>query len=66
MATTNTAAANMDGAITDVEGVRLGHWTSRRRATGCTVVLTEAGAKLKAGDGNKDVAKVNGGRANGA
>ena len=44
MATSNTAVANSDGAITDVEGVRLGHWTSRRRATGCTVVLTEAGA----------------------
>ena len=44
MAITNTAVANTDGAITDVEGVRLGHWTSRRRATGCTVVLTEAGA----------------------
>ena len=29
-------------------------------------VLTEAGAKLKAGDGNKDVAKVDGGRTNGA
>ena len=29
-------------------------------------VLTEAGAKLKAGDGNKDVAKVNGNRTNGA
>ena len=29
-------------------------------------VLTEAGAKLKAGDGNKDVAKVDGDRANGA
>ena len=29
-------------------------------------VLTEAGAKLKAGDGNKDVAKVDGDRTNGA
>ena len=29
-------------------------------------VLTEAGAKLKAGDGNKDVAKVDGNRTNGA
>jgi L-aminopeptidase/D-esterase-like protein len=42
MATT-TSTTNGDGAITDVEGVRLGHWTSRRLATGCTVVLTEAG-----------------------
>ena len=35
---------NPAGAITDVDGVRLGHWTDTRRATGCTVVLTEAGA----------------------
>ena len=29
-------------AITDVRGVRVGHWTSRRAATGCTVVLCES------------------------
>ena len=28
-------------AITDVRGVRVGHWTSRRKATGCTVILCE-------------------------
>ena len=28
-------------AITDVRGVRVGHWTSRRAATGCTVILCE-------------------------
>ena len=28
-------------AITDVRGVRVGHWTSRRQATGCTVILCE-------------------------
>jgi len=28
-------------AITDVRGVRVGHWTSRRNATGCTVILCE-------------------------
>ena len=28
-------------AITDVQDVRVGHWTSRRRATGCTVILCE-------------------------
>ena len=44
MLTSDTRTANGDGAITNVEGVRLGHWTSRRQATGCTVVLTEAGA----------------------
>ena len=32
------------GSITDVPGVLVGHWTSDRRPTGCTVVLTEAGA----------------------
>ena len=28
-------------AITDVPGVRVGHYTDRRRATGCTVILCE-------------------------
>ncbi|HYZ63393.1 MAG TPA: P1 family peptidase, partial [Acetobacteraceae bacterium] len=32
------------GSITDVPGVRVGHYTDTRRPTGCTVVLTEAGA----------------------
>lgn len=31
-------------AITDVPGIKVGHWTNRRAATGCTVVLCEAGA----------------------
>lgn len=31
-------------AITDVPGVKVGHWTDRRAATGCTVVLYEPGA----------------------
>ncbi len=31
-------------AITDVRGIRVGHWTSRRWATGCTVVICAAGA----------------------
>ena len=31
-------------AITDIPGIRVGHWTDRRAATGCTVVLCEAGA----------------------
>ncbi len=30
-------------AITDVPGIRVGHWTNRRAATGCTVVLSMAG-----------------------
>lgn len=31
-------------AITDVPGIKVGHWTDRRAATGCTVVLYEEGA----------------------
>ena len=32
------------GSLTDVPGLKVGHWTSDRRPTGCTVVLAEAGA----------------------
>ncbi|MCK9520292.1 MAG: P1 family peptidase [Dehalococcoidia bacterium] len=31
-------------AITDVKGIRVGHWSDRRAATGCTVVLCEESA----------------------
>jgi L-aminopeptidase/D-esterase-like protein len=31
-------------AITDIAGLRVGHWSNRRAATGCTVVLCEKGA----------------------
>jgi L-aminopeptidase/D-esterase-like protein len=31
-------------SITDIPGIRVGHWTDRRAATGCTVVLCEKGA----------------------
>jgi len=31
-------------AITAIPGLRVGHWTNRRAATGCTVVLCEGGA----------------------
>ena len=31
-------------AITDVAGIRVGHWTDRRAVTGCTVILCERGA----------------------
>ncbi len=34
----------LGGAITDVAGVRIGHFTDARRPTGCTVVLTTEGA----------------------
>src|SRR5574341_888775 len=36
--------ANAEGALTDVAGVAVGHFTDSRRPTGCTVVLVEAGA----------------------
>ncbi len=32
-------ATRLRDAITDVPGIRVGHWTDRRGATGCTVVL---------------------------
>ena len=34
----------MNNAITDVAGIRVGHYTNREDATGCTVVLCEEGA----------------------
>jgi len=34
----------MYGAITDVEGLKVGHYTDRKAATGCTVILCEQGA----------------------
>jgi L-aminopeptidase/D-esterase-like protein len=36
--------AKLNDAITDVPGVKVGHWTDLDAATGCTVVLCEAGA----------------------
>ena len=33
-----------EGSITDVPGIRVGHWTDRRAITGCTVVLPDAPA----------------------
>jgi len=39
------AAADSDaGCITDVQGVKAGHFTESRRPTGCTVLLFEKGA----------------------
>ena len=37
-------AIAIGGAITDVAGVKVGHFTDSRRPTGCTVVLVEEGA----------------------
>jgi L-aminopeptidase/D-esterase-like protein len=34
----------MHNAITDVEGIEVGHWTNLEAATGCTVVLCREGA----------------------
>ena len=34
-----SSAIDPHSAITDVEGINVGHWTSSLRATGCTVVL---------------------------
>ncbi len=32
------------GSLTDVPGIKVGHWTSKARPTGCTAILTEGGA----------------------
>ena len=32
------------GSVTEIEGIKVGHFTDRRRPTGCTVVLAEGGA----------------------
>jgi L-aminopeptidase/D-esterase-like protein len=47
--TATRAAADHDaapgsGSITDVQGVKVGHFTDSRRPTGCTVLLFEKGA----------------------
>lgn len=34
----------LGGAITDVPGIEIGHYTETRRPTGCTVIMTRAGA----------------------
>src|SRR5438105_235680 len=38
-----TRAARAD-SLTDVRGIRVGHFTDTRRPTGCTVILTPEGA----------------------
>ncbi len=35
----------MNGTLTDVSGIRVGHYTDLEAATGCTVVLTPEGAR---------------------
>ena len=36
-------SADVAGSITDVAGIRVGHWTDREGLTGCTVVLAPPG-----------------------
>ncbi len=43
-AATQHAAADQRGALTAVEGIKVGQVTVAGRATGCTVILAEAGA----------------------
>ncbi|WP_217619044.1 P1 family peptidase [Achromobacter sp. GbtcB20] len=38
------AALPGGGSITDVAGLRVGHYTETRRPTGCTVIIADAGA----------------------
>lgn len=40
----NSFAVNEHGAITDVAGIKVGHFTDSRRPTGCTVIICEEGA----------------------
>ncbi len=42
--TRKALAEETAGGITDVQGVKVGHFTDTRRPTGCTVVLLEKGA----------------------
>ena len=39
-----STTAAPDGAITDVAGIEVGHFSDTRRPTGCTVILTRDGA----------------------
>ena len=44
MSPLEAAAEIAGGSITDVQGVKVGHFTDSRRPTGCTVLLFEKGA----------------------
>ncbi|MCM3881880.1 MAG: P1 family peptidase [Vicinamibacterales bacterium] len=44
LAQTSSMTAAASKGITDVPGVKVGHFTRSERLTGCTVILTEAGA----------------------
>src|SRR6187200_900999 len=40
----NASSMSMNSALTDVPGLKVGHFTRGERPTGCTVILSEAGA----------------------
>ncbi|HMM52732.1 MAG TPA: P1 family peptidase [Burkholderiaceae bacterium] len=42
--TSHTLTLPGSGSIASVRGIRVGHHTDRRRATGCTVIIADAGA----------------------
>src|SRR5712692_6983664 len=42
--------ASGDDSILDVRGLRVGHWTNRRAATGCTVILAAPQGAVAARD----------------
>ncbi|MGB7479406.1 MAG: P1 family peptidase, partial [Burkholderiaceae bacterium] len=42
--TSGNARISSAGSITAVRGIRVGHYTDTRRATGCTVILADGGA----------------------
>ena len=42
--TSSSTVQNGRGSITDVAGIKIGHFTDTRRPTGCTVILCEDGA----------------------
>src|ERR1700730_1754917 len=44
LSSTEVAEAVGQGSITDVQGIKVGHFTDTRRPTGCTVLLFEKGA----------------------
>ena len=44
MSSPTASSSRRAGAITDVAGIEVGHFTDPRRPTGCTVVMTRGGA----------------------
>src|SRR6266498_1600179 len=44
MASASKEPLRPEGSLTDIAGVKVGHYTETRRPTGCTVIIVEAGA----------------------